>query len=505
MLLTTPLTAADTFSIKEKFNSLNIDAVFPGDPSYTKFSGSFNKRFEYVPAAIVFPKNTKEVQSSIKVAVDAKLPVSARSGGHSYAAYGLGGANGFLVIDLQKLRTIAVNISSGEATIGAGTRLGDMAISLYEQGRRALPHGSCPYVGLGGHAAFGGFGLASRQWGLTLDTIVGHEVVLANGSIVSTSKTTNSELFWALRGAGPSFGIVTAFQFQTYPAPSQMTRFLYKWSLNQTQLAASLVKYQEFCASGPPPQLGVIANLFKGSGAGTISFHFGGCWYGEDSGLDAIVEPFLSQMPAPASKSVKKTDWLTSLQIIAGNQNLSSDGVDLTNEHDTFYAKSLTTSEAAPMSEASLHIFAKYLVNEGFQTDTTWFVQFELYGGKNSAINSVRSDETAFVQRSILLTLQFYASSPKFMPPFPESGLTFLDSMLMSIVENNPLNWPHGAYSNYVDNRLSFCQWKSEYYSTNWKRLSQIKSVYDPNELFSYPQSIPPAEKVSSLQCTGES
>jgi hypothetical protein len=82
--------------------------------------------------------------------------VSPRAGGHSYAAYGLGGTNGALVIDLQRIKQVSVDASTGEAVIGTGSRLGDIALSLNNQGGRALPHGTCPYVGLGGHASFGG-------------------------------------------------------------------------------------------------------------------------------------------------------------------------------------------------------------------------------------------------------------------------------------------------------------------------------------------------------------
>lgn len=84
------------------------------------------------------------------------LSVSARSGGHSYTAYGLGGKNGALVVDLARLTRISVDQSNGQADIGAGNRLGDVALALNKQGARALPHGTCAYVGLGGHASFGG-------------------------------------------------------------------------------------------------------------------------------------------------------------------------------------------------------------------------------------------------------------------------------------------------------------------------------------------------------------
>lgn len=82
--------------------------------------------------------------------------VSPRSGGHSYGGYGLGGAHGALVVDLSQLKTISVDQSSGQAVIGSGNRLGDVAIGLHSQAGRAIPHGMCAFIGIGGHAAFGG-------------------------------------------------------------------------------------------------------------------------------------------------------------------------------------------------------------------------------------------------------------------------------------------------------------------------------------------------------------
>lgn len=82
--------------------------------------------------------------------------MNARSGGHSYAAYGLGGADGHLIVDLSNIKDIHVDNSTGVAVVGAGNRLGDVATALFDQAGRAIPHGLCPLVGLGGHAAFGG-------------------------------------------------------------------------------------------------------------------------------------------------------------------------------------------------------------------------------------------------------------------------------------------------------------------------------------------------------------
>ena len=135
---------------------------------------------------------------------------------HSYIANGLGGKSGSVVVDLSGLTQISV-ASSGLATISTGNRVGDIATALNDKGR-ALPHGICPYLGIGGHAcmltflslvvvlsyslgpAFGGWGITSRMWGLTLDTVQSLDIVLANGTIATVSGS--DDLFW-VRGMWP--------------------------------------------------------------------------------------------------------------------------------------------------------------------------------------------------------------------------------------------------------------------------------------------------------------
>jgi FAD/FMN-containing dehydrogenase len=111
------------------------------------------------------------------------------------------------------------------ATVGAGVRLGNLALEVFAQGRRALPHGVCPGVGIGGHFTHGGYGYQSRLWGLALDSIVALDVVLANGSYITASEKEHPDIFYAMRGAADSFGIITYFYLQTHPAPSSVVTF----------------------------------------------------------------------------------------------------------------------------------------------------------------------------------------------------------------------------------------------------------------------------------------
>lgn len=484
---------ADTASLRVKFSELKIDAVFPGDPSYEDFSTSYNRRLTYYPAAIVFPDNTEAVSDSVKVAVEEKLPVSPRSGGHSFAAFGVGGSDGALVVDLSRLKTISTDHSTGQAVIGTGNRLGDVAVEIYSQGRRALPHGSCPYVGIGGHSAFGGFGWASRMWGMTLDNIIGHEVVLANGTIVHASKNTNPDLFWALRGAGASYGIMTSIKFQTHLAPSENTNFAFEWDLPEAESANAFIKLQTFCHSNLPSELGLGADFRRGSQPGHIKFIFVGAWFGDSTKFPMVIQQYLDDMPPPTSTVKDQGDWLNSAQSMAGvksQEALLSSNMDIPTQYDTFYAKSLTTPQSKPISNTSIQALTKYISSEGWISDTNWFIQFELWGGPNSAINAVAKDETAFAQRSALWGVHFYASSADYQPPFPDAGLAFIDQMLSSLLENHPPGQGYGAYANLVDDRLSPTEWKDLYFNDHYQRLSQIKLAYDPRNVFSYPQSI---------------
>ncbi|KAL8993777.1 MAG: hypothetical protein Q9188_007240, partial [Gyalolechia gomerana] len=143
-----------------------------------------------------------------------------------------------MVISLEAFQTVTVN-SRGIARVGGGVRLGNLATGIYNQSQRALPHGICPGVGIGGHATHGGYWYSSRAWGLTLDTIVGLDVVLANGSAVHATSTSYTDIFWALRGAADSIGIITTFYFRTQPAPTSILNWVYTIPIANPSVAAA--------------------------------------------------------------------------------------------------------------------------------------------------------------------------------------------------------------------------------------------------------------------------
>jgi FAD/FMN-containing dehydrogenase len=203
----------------------SVPFISPQSPAWATGTTSYNLRVPATPALLVYAQTVKHVQNAVDCGVAVGLKVSARGGGHSYTSLGLGGENDHLVVDLTHMNSISVDERTHIATVGAGARLGDVARKLFDNGGRAISHGSCPAVGLSGHVLHGGYGWASHSHGLALDWMVGADVVLADGRHVHCSQAENPDLFWALRGAGSNFAIVISYELANFPAPAVSVPF----------------------------------------------------------------------------------------------------------------------------------------------------------------------------------------------------------------------------------------------------------------------------------------
>ncbi|KAF7297120.1 Glucooligosaccharide oxidase [Mycena indigotica] len=485
LILCVSTTLADSSSLQSQLSLPGVTSFFPGDPGYANASRPFNLRFTLEPIAVVYPASVKEVSEIVKIGKEHNLRVSARSGGHSYIANGLGGRNGALVIDMSNFKKISVNSAAKTAVIETGNRLGDIALALNNHGL-AMPHGTCPYVGIGGHSSYGGFGFSSNMWGLTLDNILSINLVLANGTITQASPRLNADLFWAMRGAGPSFAIATSIEFKLFTPPAAVTIFNYNWQLTATQAANALGAFQTFIAKhDPPAEFGSEIVLTRGHVEGNVTFALAGAWHAAPELLNATVQPFLDRMPPLNDVSFSQGNWLAALENLGGgnlNTSVAPDGTD------TFFAKSLMTPEASPMNAAALEAFMETVATEGFTTNVSWFFQIELFGGANSAINAVPLDATAFAHRSSLFTIQFYASSIGNVLLFPDFGFTFLDHVVNNITTHSPPNWDFGAYTNYMEDQLP--DFKRQYYGSHYPRLFALKKKLDPTGVFDFPVGV---------------
>ncbi|KAI3618228.1 glucooligosaccharide oxidase [Moniliophthora roreri] len=471
-----------------QLNNAGIKSYGPEDQEYASASKAFNLRYTYQPAAIAFPTSAAAVSKAVAIGASKNLNIVARSGGHSYIANGTGGKNGALVIDLSRMKNIVFNSSTKVATVETGNRLGDVALRLNRDGR-GIPHGTCPYVGIGGHTSFGGFGHTSRMWGLTLDAVSALNVVLADGTAVRASRESQQDLFWAMRGAGPSFGIITSIEFNTYPVPTYAYVYHYIWQLPAEQAASAFKSFQTFAHTNIPKELSCYVYLSKGVSRGSVSFEFTGAWYGPKEQLDSVVLGFVNTMPKPNSVSVVGNGTYIDAVVQAGGMgNLDTSKPD---QSQKFYAKSLTVPEGGMLSDDAMKSFMGYLGDAGTRVsqDMHWFMLVELFGGSNSKINSVAANDTSYARRDTLFTIQFYISMVNPQSAFPNGGFDFLDGAVNSIVSRMPFNWDYGAYTNYVDDRLGTNATKL-YYSSHYQRLKSVKKAVDPNNVFMFPTSI---------------
>ncbi|KAI4141158.1 MAG: hypothetical protein LQ341_003585, partial [Variospora aurantia] len=375
-------------------------------------------------------------------------------------------------------QTVSVD-GKGVAQVGGGARLGNIATSIYNQRKRALPHGVCPGVGIGGHATHGGYWYSSRRWGLTLDTIVGLDVVLANGSFIHATTTSYTDIFWALRGAADSIGIVTTFYFHTQAAPDSVVNWVYEIPMANPNVSANSFSHiQSFALNAS------VIDDRTGFGVtpSPSSFHISGTYHGDEATFRSKIAPeFLRTLPTPASTKIKTLSWLDSLADMWGRplpQPLSG-----YNEHDDFYAKSILVPETAPLSPSALLRYFTYIATNGSSTPS-WFSELNLLGGPASRINNPRYS-SAYSARDSLWVLQHYATVPSSANGDTQPTIDFVNGL------NDALGMGYGGYPNYVDPELSASQAHAVYYSQSvYERLVSIKTVVDPDGLFWNPQAV---------------
>ncbi|BGP56814.1 hypothetical protein JCM8202_004414 [Rhodotorula sphaerocarpa] len=473
--------------------SAGLSPVTTSSADWASDSAAYNQRIEPQPAAILFPSSQDQIAEALSCASSTNVRVAARGGGHSYASFSLGGTDGALVVDLGHFRNITVD-GAGVATIGAGNRLGDIYLALDQQGW-AIAAGVCEAVGIGGHAGYGGFGLPSRMWGLASDQVVAYDLVLANGTArTNLTRDAHPDLFWALNGDAPDFAVVTAYHLQTHHRPARAVTYSYYYqSPPVDQAIDAFLAFADFGNLSAPANLGMVATT------GSNSFEISGVWYGPKAEFGAVIQRLKEQLPSGYSETVKSMSYIDSAKELAGTDDLSTHGKMLVSR-DSFYAKSLMTPSTIPLARSVVESFFDYLFNAN--TTTKWFVETDLYGGRNSFINSVALNESSFGHRDKFLTFQLYASSPTYGNPYPtQDGIPFVQGMYDTLVDgmssrgwSNDSSSPDGyaAYVNYVDPELTYEQVKNLYWGSQYDRLAELKSEYDPRRLLSSPQGIRP-------------
>ena len=238
--------------LRSRFRGAVIE---PGDPRYNEVRQVYNAMIQRRPALIAQCTDAADVITAVRFAQAQGLTVSIRGGGHN--AGGLGVCDDGLVIDLAGIRYVHVDPAARTVRAGGGCTWGDVDHAAHAFGL-AVPSGIISTTGVGGLTLGGGLGHLTRKCGLTIDNLLAADVVLADGSFVVASEKEHPDLFWALRGGGGNFGVVTSFLFQAHPVDTVCAGPML-WELDQ---AADVMKwYREFIVRAPEEISGFFAFL----------------------------------------------------------------------------------------------------------------------------------------------------------------------------------------------------------------------------------------------------
>jgi hypothetical protein len=373
------------------------------------------------------------------------------------------------------MNAITVDPTTFVASIGAGSLLGPITKTLDSQGR-AFAHGTCPQVGIGGHATIGGLGPASRMWGSALDHVLETTVVLADGSVVTASDTENSDLFWGLKGAGASFGVITQFKIRTHESLDNTTQFKYTFASRPFASQAPVFKAWQSLIADPA--------LTRKFATQIIFFELGmiltGTYFGPKSEFDALNITGAFPELNPSDLNVITVDSWGATVANWGEELALQGGGGLSS---AFYAKSLAFTQKDIMPAATIDSFLDYLDTADHGT-LIWFGIFDLEGG---AVNDIAQNATAYAHRDALFYFQPYVA--ELIPPLSSTAVNFLEGMINTITAGVPNVANNGAYAGYVDPALGQ-QGQLAYWGSNYPQLQQLKAKYDSKDLFHNPQSV---------------
>ncbi|CAG8444266.1 2392_t:CDS:2 [Scutellospora calospora] len=441
--------------------------VYPTDPEYKTNIIDENTRVNFTPSVIVYANIVADVEVSVYCASTLNISISVRSGGHSYEKYGSIGA---ITVDITNLNQTIINSTTNTAVIGAGSRIGPIFYALSQAGF-FIPLGTCPSVGIGGHALGGGYGLFGRKYGLALDSILSIDLVNATGKLITVNADTYTDLFFALRGAGANnYGIVTSFTFKIYPAPPKVTSITLKYNLTNIQPV-----FDTISQLGPTLSDDISFTLVIDNGEAS----FEGVYLGPQADAQQAMSQFisLSQPTATTNQFIEET--LFNSVVRWGFQGTNGT-INPYHTPNNFKAKSFYVKSPG-LSAQGIQSLLSFI--KGLPTTCPTFAEFDLYAG--GAANNVAANATAFVHRDALYTIQLYTTLNGDNTTNSQC-LTRLNSFGEAFQSNYT---DYTSYQNYIDHDLS--DWLNRYYGSNLPALITAKKVYDPNNVFNYIQGIP--------------
>jgi FAD/FMN-containing dehydrogenase len=455
----------DPAAVEHFAAALRGPLIQPGDPSYDEARAVYNAMIDKHPALIAQCTSVADVIAAVNFARDQRLPLAVRGGGHSGA--GLGTVDDGLVIDLSLMNGVRVDPEARTARVEGGATLGDLHHATHAFGL-ATPSGILSTTGVGGITLGGGLGYLTRRFGLAIDNLLEADVVLADGRFVTASETENPDLFWALRGGGGNFGIVTSFLFRLHPVASVYAGPML-WPLERTDEV--LRWYREFSPAAPDDLYGFFGlftvpsvapfpeELWDQKMCGIVW-----CYTGDDP--DAVFGPIRERFGPPA------LDWVGSIPHPA----LQSMFDALYPQGEQWYWKADFFAEI-PDEAVAIHA-------RNGATLPTPKSTMHLYP-IDGAAGRIGKDATAWNYRDANWGMVIVGVSPD-----PADNARMIEWARTYWSELHPFS-AGGAYVNMMmeegEDRVRAA------YGDHYDRLRQIKAKYDPQNLFRINQNITPA------------
>ncbi|MGI9175581.1 MAG: FAD-binding oxidoreductase [Rhodothermales bacterium] len=447
--------------------SLRGDLIGAEDPGYDAERRIWNGMIDRRPAAIARCLGVADVLTSLAFAREHGVPVSVRSGGHNIA--GLAVSDGSLMIDLSRMRGVMVDPSTRTAYAQAGCLLSDVDRETQVHGLAAVL-GFVSTTGIAGLTLGGGFGYLTRRFGWTCDTVRSMEVVTADGRVVRASEQENPDLFWGLRGGGGNFGVVTNFEYELYPVGPQILGGAIAWRGEEAPTV--LEKYRTLLAEAPP-EMTCVAVLRKAPPAPWIDKAVHGkpiialfvCHTGTSEEGEALLTP-LRSTGTPVGDIVQRRPYVSQQTLLDATQPKGRRYY-----WKSEYLPSFDAAMVAPLIDQAERVASPHAA----------ILLFPLDG----AIGRLPDDHSAVGNRDVGLVLNIAAGWDEAADD--AANVAWARGAWQALRRFST----GGAYINFQTEDEGEERIRAAY-GQNYERLVEVKTKWDPDNVFRMNKNIPP-------------
>lgn len=456
-------TQTGKLSISDLRAEFNGNVIAPGDEAYDKARTTFYGGIDHHPAVIIRVRNAEEVARVIALARQTGMELAVRSGGHSVVGHCV--SDGGIVLDLSLMRDLQIDVEGKTAWVEAGMTAGEFTNAVGAHGL-ATGFGDTGSVGIGGITLGGGVGYLVRKYGLTIDSLLAAEIVTADGELLRIDANSHPGLFWAIRGGGGNFGVVTRFKFQLQEVDSVVGGMLF---LPAT--ADNIASFMSLAESAPE-ELSTIANVLT---APPMPF---------------IPEDYIGK-PVIMAMLVYAGDEEEGLRVVASFKAIDTPLADMVQpmkypqiyQPDAEEYHPVAASRTMFIESVDRSVAQMILDHITASTASMAVVQLRPLGG---AMARVPADATAFAHRKSKIMANVAALYEK--PDQKATHEAWVADLASALQQSDT-----GAYVNFLgdegEERI-----RSAYPNGTWERLATIKAQYDPTNLFRLNQNIPPVK-----------